>query len=121
MGISTETKYGKITVSDKIIEDYIAECCQRPQLYDKLWLAPKSNISAGYNEEGLIDLKFSVYAKFGQSIKGCCQILADMLADIIKKRSGNPPGKITVNVAGVRSNNLAKRNMDLEFEYGQHS
>ena len=118
MSISINTKYGKITISDKIIETAVADCCQTPELSDRIWLAQRPNISASYNDSKEVEMTFSVYTKFGQSIKAVCKVLADQIAELIYQRSGKYPAKITVNVAGVRSQNLVKRNMDVEFEYG---
>ena len=112
-----ETDYGKITISDKVIESYVADCCQVQALYDKVWLAAKPSILAEYTEDEKMQIGFSVYVKFGQSIRAICKILADMVAEQIYKRSGTHPSIITINVAGVKSNNLVKRNMDVVFEY----
>ena len=117
MALERKTEYGKITISDRVFETQIAAFCQLPELYDRIWLAQKPNIKVIYNESNEIELLFSVYVKFGQSIKEVCKELADKMAEVLYKRMNSYPKKIIVNVAGVKSNSLVKRNMDIVIEY----
>lgn len=117
MSLERTNKYGKITVLDKVFEYMIADLCQKPKLYDRIWLAQKPNIKSSYNDEGHIELSFSVYVKFGQSIRETCQTLARMVAKIISDRTGEYPQKIKINVAGVRSQTLTRRNIDYTFKF----
>ena len=117
MPLEKNTDYGKITVSDRVFEDALTKFCQQPSLYEKIWIAPKSNIKASYNEDDRIELSFSAYVKFGQSIKGVSQTLSDKMAKLIFDRSGAYPKVINVNVAGVRSHSLIRRNIDIVIEY----
>ena len=121
MPLEKHTEYGKISVSDRVFEDAIARLCQQPLLYDKVWLASKPNIKVSYNEDNKVILSFSVYVKFGQSIKGICKKLSDRMAKMIHNRSGEYPGSIKVNVSGVKSQTLVRRNIDYLFEYKDDS
>ncbi len=118
MPLEKNTDYGKITLSDRVIEDFIAQFCQGIDLYDRIWLAAKPNIKASFNKDDKIDLTFSVYVKFGQSIMKVCKELADRVAKFIIDRTGSSPASITINVSGVKSATLIKRNMDVLIEYG---
>ena len=117
MPLHVANEYGKITLSDKVLEDAISRCCQEPALYDNIWLAPKSNIVSGYNQQGDIEVGFSVYVRFGQSIKEIATKLSDSFALLLKNRFGKYPVLITVNVSGVKSQNLVRRNMDIIIRY----
>ena len=119
MALEKNTELGKILISDKIFEEAIARFCQTLDLYDNIWLAAKPNVKAQYNEEGAIKVSFSVYVRFGHSIKGLCKELADKLALLISQKSGQFPCEIDINVAGVRSQHLVKRNMDVIVKYDE--
>ena len=121
MPLYITNEYGTITLSDKIVEDAVARCCQEPALYDLAWLAPKSNIISRYNSEGEIELGFSIYVKFGHSIKDTATKLGDSLALIVKNRFGKYPAVININVSGVKSQNLVRRNMDIQVKYNSEN
>ena len=120
MSLEKNTELGKITVSDKIFEEAIAGFCQSLDLYDRIWLASKSNVKAVYGEEGDIKISFAVYVKFGQSIKSVCKELADKVSGFILRKSGRYPSEVLITVAGVRSGYLVKRNMDVIIKYDEY-
>ncbi len=119
MPLEKTTDYGKITVSDKVFEDEIARFCQQPKLYDRIWLAQKPNVKCAYDDNERIEIGFSVYVKFGESIKETTKTLSDKLAKLIYDRTGKYPGTVNINVSGVRSQTLVKRNMDLSYDYSE--
>ena len=121
MAIEKNTDYGKVTIVDKVFEDALAALCQRPEFYDNIWLAQKPNVKVKYNQDNRIEMQFSVYVKFGQSIKAICKSFADKVASSVYKRIGEMPAIITVIVSGVKFNNMARRNMELVFEYPEES
>lgn len=117
MPLTKTTEFGKITVQDKVIETFISDLCQKPSLYDRIWIAQKPNIKANYNEDGDIELAFSVYVRFGGSIKDLCTELADMVREGVMRRTGDSLKKVIVTVSGIRSTSLVRRNMSLEIVY----
>ena len=117
MALEKQTDYGKITISDKVFEELISNFCQLPELYDRIWLASKPNIKSRYNDSGRIEINLSVYVKFGQSIKGVSKELADKIDDSICRKTGTNPSLINVNVSGVKSGTLVRRNIDIPVEY----
>ena len=117
MALVKETDYGKITILNELFKDVIERACDIPECSGKIWLASKHGIEAEYNENGEIDLKFSVVVKFGEPIKRLCDSAADDVARRIKLRSGQMPASIKVNVVGVKSKNIVKRSMEVIREY----
>ena len=117
MALNRNTDLGKITIHDKVFENIIADSCQKPSVYDKIWLAQRPNIKAAYDEEGNLELSFSVYVKFGRSIREISGELADIVRESIKVRTGDNVKTIYINVAAVRANNLVRRNMNIEIIY----
>lgn len=117
MALSKETEYGKITVSNELFKDTILRALTHPGMKDRIWLANKPSLEAEYDEEGRINLEFSVIAQFGVPIKRLCKILSDNIAKQIQQRSGRLPSQIKVNVVGVKSKNVVKRSMEVVCEY----
>lgn len=119
MALFKENELGKITISQNAIETIIAKQCQSPKLYDRIWLAPKSYIRTETNDDDDWTLYFGVYVKFGVSISEICTELADRVALFFLESTGTYPKKIVINVSGVKSYNLVKRNMDIIVDYTQ--
>ena len=117
MALFRENDLGKITISQNAIETIIAKQCQSPKLYDRIWLAQKPYIRTEMIDGGGWKLYFSVYVKFGVSITEVCTDLADMVATYFKSGTGDYPETIIINVSGVKSDNLIKRNMDIIIDY----
>ena len=131
MALFKENDLGKITVSKNAIETIISKQCQSPKLYDRIWLAQKPYIRTERIESGnelagtelagteldRWNLYFSVYVKFGISITEVCTDLADAVAIYFKEHGGRYPEEIIVNVSGVKSAALVKRNMDVVIDY----
>ena len=119
MALYKENELGKITISQNAIETIIAKQCQSPKLYDQIWLAQKSYIRTEMKDGDDWTLYFGVYVKFGISISEICTELADRVALFFKESTGSYPNTIVINVSGVKSNNLVKRNMDVIIDYTQ--
>ena len=117
MPLIKETDYGKITISDELFKDVIESSFDIPECKGKIWLASKHGIEAEHNDDGKIDMKFSVVVKFGEPIKRLCAAAADDVARRINLRSGQMPASIKVNVIGVKSKNIVKRSMEVVCEY----
>ena len=117
MALTKENEIGKITVSNNVIEDAVAMLCQEPDLYDRVWLAQKPGVYTKYNDNGDVELKVSVYIKFGKSIRETSTSLSNKLARLVEDKYGKKPATITINVAGIKSQNLYKRNIDVVLSY----
>lgn len=136
MTLSKETKLGTITVSNVLFAQVIAESFVAESLKDKVWPATKKGRQIGNDakfslsefaghidvcasEDGnSIDLEFSIIIKFGTSIRNLTDTMADYIADTIYEKQGKKPHQIKIKVAGVKSKQIARRNLEVVKRYG---
>ena len=117
MALTRETDLGKIVISNEVFKAAIEDACLSPNCAGKIWLSSKPGIEAEYDENGRVTLEFSAVIKFGASIKVVSRELADIIAEHIKKRSGDYPSLIKVNIVGIKSKNTVKRSVEVLCEY----
>lgn len=135
MTLSKETKLGTISVSDVLFAQIIGECFTREYCKDRVWPATKRGRQIGSDakfnvaefanhievchstDEIHLNLEFSVIVKFGTSIRKICDRMADTIADEIKQKTGKKPFQIKIRIAGVKSKQIAKRNLEVIKEY----
>ena len=104
------------------------------KLEEKLWLATPRGRQIGmvsrftdnelsmyidcfFDDKNTIILEFNTIAKFGVSIKKVTKVLSDYIYESIKENFGNENMKITINIAGVKSKQKAKRNTKVVYRY----
>jgi Uncharacterized protein conserved in bacteria len=136
MPLKRETSIGTITVSNVIFAELIASGLNRPEFNDLVWAASsrgrlidldsKSGISefasgikvSSSSEAEGISLEFCVIVKFGTSISSVTDALCDYISSAICKLQGHRPVKLTVRVTGVKSRNIARRDVEVVRHYG---
>lgn len=135
MALSRETNLGTISVSNLFFAQIIAGSFKLDECKGKVWPATKKgrqigspakfNLSEFANaievepaqQEGRMNIECSVIIKFGASIRGICDTIADYTAQMVEKKHGGKPYKITIHVAGVKSKQIAKRNLEVVKTY----
>ena len=138
MPLVKKNRYGKISISDKVMVSGIIYAIEQSGLSGDIWLATKrgkplaedkflsnaemrSAVSADYDENGRIRISFCAIVRFGVSIRGTVESLCGVIADMLRYRTGDPPSSIKVTVTGIRSSKIARRNMELEMTYGSEN
>ncbi len=134
MALTKQTELGEISISNMVFAQIIFEGMRIPECRGKIWpatprgrqigIVPKyidtefsMYIDVDFNEEGRVELEFSVITLFGISIKRTTKHLADYIAGAFVKYSGRTPAAITINIAGVRSRHKARRNTKVVYRY----
>lgn len=136
MTLARETELGTITVSNLLFAQIIADSFKLDSCRGKVWPATKKGRQIGSdmkfnlsdfagaieveesNEGESFDLEFSVIVKFGTSISSVCEAVADEVATSIEQKHGKKPNQIKIRVAGVKSKQIAKRNLEVVKRYG---
>ncbi len=135
MALYKETGLGKITVDNKLFAGLIEEALQSEECLDLIWLSSRkgkliatgdgenfSEIASaieidGNPEESSIDMTIPVIIKFGTSISRITDKFCDILSEKMKAKSAAFPRTIKRIVTGVKSRNIAKRNLEIIKEY----
>lgn len=135
MALTRETNLGTISVSNLFFAQMIADSFKLDACKGKVWPATKKgrqigspakfNLSEFANtievEEseypGHVNIECNVIVKFGVSIGRVCETIADHTADLIEKRQGKKPYQIKIRVAGVKSKQIARRNLEVVKTY----
>ncbi len=134
MAVNKETDLGTITISNSVIAQIIFDGMMQPGCRNRIWPAtPRGRqigilekftdtefsmyISVQHSEDHRIMLEFSVICQFGISIKRTTRILADYIAEQFEYLGGSMPAQITVNIAGVRSRQKARRSTKVVYRY----
>ena len=134
MSIVKNTDLGEVKISDQVIAQIISDSMSTEGIKGKIWPAtvhgrqigvlPKivdaefaSNIVIASKDDETITLEFSVIVKFGTSIRKITRALADTISDNMKYIIGITPSVITINIAGVKSKQIAKRNTKAVYKY----
>lgn len=135
MTISKETELGTISVSNVLFAQIIIESFKQEACRGRVWPATKKgrllssgakvNISefascieveAG-SERDRLDLEFPVVVKFGTSIRSLTDAIADYVAESLQEKTGKKPSQIKIKIAGVKSRQVARRNLEVIRRY----
>lgn len=131
MSLSRTTKLGKITINNSVISKEIIKAASKVD--DKVFLSndrgkllgnPKrvgtgefgNNILIEEKEES-IHVLFYIVIKFGASIGNCTKVILDELEQSLKTLFPNQNGIITINIIGVKSKNIAPRDIEVKRKY----
>lgn len=136
MTLSKETKLGTISVSNMLFAQIIGESFTKEYCLDRVWPASKRGRQIGSDAKfslsdfanhidvnpssdgGSFDLEFSIIVKFGTSIRSISEHLADDIAATIEEKTGKKPNQIKIRISGVKSKQIAKRNLEVIKNYG---
>lgn len=131
MSLTKVTDLGTITINPSVISKEIinAATAVNEKLFfatekGKLLGAPKkvglgelaSNIKVGQDGEKMF-VTFYVIMNFGASIKNSTDILLDSLQNSIKSMFPKQDNLITIKIVGVKSKNIAPRDIEVSREY----
>ena len=140
MAITTRTDLGEVRISKKIIADMISSILSDPELSGRIWPATEhghaigkrtkiaeivdlrdsdfaSNIEADTDQAGDVTVEFSVIVRFGESIRALTRTIADRIAETMQYTLGIKPAVIIINIAGVKSKQIARRNTRTIYKY----
>ena len=134
MSFEKNTELGEVKISDQIIAQIILDAMESENIRDRIWpatvrgrqigLLPKivdaefaSNMNIDSDENDRLTLEFNVIVKFGESIRSVTHILADNIEESLKYLLGINTSVITINIAGVRSRQIARRNTKAVYRY----
>ena len=134
MTISRKTELGEIKISDQIIEDMISDIVSGSDMRTKIWPVSKYSYKLGKlygrkdsrpsyalesstNKNGGVKIEFSVIVRFGISIRKTTKELSDRLYDSMRYQLGTAPDMVTINIAAVKSKQIARRNTRVIFRY----
>jgi len=136
MTLARETNLGTISVSNLLFAQIIAESFKLEPCKGKVWPSSKKGRQIGSNmkfhlsefanaievdenpDNGRLDIEFSIIVKFGTSIRSLCEVITDHIAQIVEEKQGYKPNQIKVRIAGVKSKQVAKRNLEVIKRYG---
>lgn len=135
MILQKETHLGRITVTDKVFSEMLLSLMEEDEFKDRIWAATKkgkiiqrgaafadSDISSMLrierDKEERLCLDLSTVVRFGLSINEITEALSDRIAKLIEIHDGKPPGKITIEVTGIKGATVQKRNIEMIREYG---
>ena len=136
MTLSKETELGTISVSNVLFAQIIADSFQRADCRDRVWPATKRGRQIGSDAKfsvsdfagaievepsfdgGSVDIEFSVIVKFGTSIRKLTDVISDYIADTIYEKQGKKPNQIKIRIVGVKSRQMARRNLEVIKRYG---
>lgn len=135
MTLSKETSLGKISISNTIFAGMIVESFHQPKCRDKVFPATKkgrlinmdnkgslnefaSTIEIDSDTDGKnIEMEFSIIVKFGTSIQLITDSISDYIADKFYNNYGKKPIQIKIRISGVKSRQIAKRNLEVVKRY----
>jgi len=136
MTLSKETELGTISVSNLLFAQIIADSFKLDGCKGKVWPSTKKgkqigsdmkfNLSEFANTIEIeetpdgesMNLEFFVIVKFGTSIRTVCETIVDNVAESIEQKHGKKPGTVKIHVTGVKSKQIAKRNLEVVKHYG---
>ncbi len=144
MTISRKTELGEVKISDQVAADIITAIFEAPDMSDKIWPATErghaigkrsmiaeivdigdtdfaSNIETETDASGNVTIEFSVIVRFGVSIKTVTHEFSDRIADSMLYILGIKPSRIIINIAGVKSRQIARRNTRTIYRYDTNS
>lgn len=113
--ISREILYAATKVNEKMI--FATEKCKalgNPKKVGSGELA--ANIKV-VEKDDVLDLTFYIIMNFGASIKNTTETIFDTLEETFKSMFPSKAGKITIKIIGVKSKNVAPRDIEVVREY----
>ena len=135
MTISKTTELGTINVSDLIFAQIIERSLRQTGCRDKVWPATKKGRQIGNDAKvsaadiareieveassdgSNFELTFNVIIKFGAGIRKITDLLTDYISETVLNKHGRKPDLIRIRIVGVRSKNIAKRNLEVVKRY----
>lgn len=139
MSLSKETELGTISISKIMAAQVLVDAIKQSGCALKVWPATKkgrqigtdtkynisdisSHIAAEMDENnnGVLVINFCIILKYGCSIKEMTKKLSDFIANEFKKLCSDDAIEkyiVRVTVTGVKSKQIAKRNIEVTNEY----
>lgn len=113
-----KTEFGKIVISEQTVAHGIVDEIQKNKnVYVANKMGKKSDKIIISKENDIVEVKVPVVVKFGTSIQNTTEEIFETVYNMLTGFSGIQVRKITVNVVGVVSKKLAKRNIEVSKTY----
>lgn len=131
MTLSKKTRLGVVTVNDNVIAKIILRAAQKAE--GKFFLSSErgrilgvaSRVGVGdvignfqiEEKDDKYFLKFSGIIRFGSSIKNVTETVLDSAEEEMKQSFPSRGGEITLHIVGVKSKQVAERDIEVKREY----
>lgn len=131
MSLSRETQLGKITINDNVIAKSILKATAG--VANKLYLSTEkgkilgSPLRVGTSElagnivieeiDERYEITFYVIISFGSSIKNVTETVLNTLQEEMQSMFPNQGGVLRIKIVGVKSKNVAERDIEVKREY----
>ena len=140
MAVTVRTDLGEVKISEQVIAGIISDVLAESEISDRIWPATAkghrigkrsmigeiidpgdsdlaSNIETVTDKNGAVTVEFSVIVRFGISIKAATRLLSDKIVDAMEYILGIRPSVMIINIAGVKSKQIARRNTRTIYRY----
>ncbi|MDD6153975.1 MAG: hypothetical protein PUB39_00155 [Eubacteriales bacterium] len=134
MSIEKKGPLGSIIVSDRVLQELVLEEIDAPRFDDMIWGSTPQGVildkrardeegdehflQSELLEDGTCSLEFNVVTKFGVSIRNVTKDLAESVRELISDKLNLKASVIIIDIAGVRSKHVARRNTRVVYRYG---
>ena len=135
MSLHRNTDLGTIKISDVLFAQIIVNSLKQRECLGKAWPATSkgkqigndqkfnvtdvaSHIVVKHDRESTdVELEFKIIVQFGNSISAITEAVFQYVADSIEQVLGKKPVRIIINVTGIRSKQIARRNIEVIKQY----
>lgn len=135
MSIYRKTDLGTVKISNVLFAQIIVNSLRQKECLGKAWPATSkgkqigndqkfnvsdvaSHIIVKHSSDGIdIELEFNILIQFGNSISAITTAISDYIAENIQKILGKKPNRIKINITGIRSKQIARRNLEVVKQY----
>ena len=133
MILMKETDFGMIAISKNVFAEIVEAALNQPGCAGVIWPTARGGNLLDrvlhftdpevmksirvYSEEGTVKIEFSVIMKFGASIRAVTRKVSDYICERVREFLPEEPIQITVDIAGVRSKQVARRNTKTVYRY----
>ena len=137
MSLYKSTDLGTVKISNVLFAQMIVNSFRQKECAGKIWPATTKGKQIGndqkYNISDVashiilkhssdcedLELEFNVIIMFGNIISKITTCVADYISDCIEKNFGKKPNRIIIHITGIRSKQIARRNLEVikQYEY----
>ncbi len=133
MTISIANDHGTITISDQVFAGAILKVLGKIEYNNKVWPSNDKSklmgqiheveaaefadeISTELLDDGSILISFHIITQLGASISAVTESLSKDIFELFEKEK-YPVGEIHIHISGVKSKNIANRDLEVVYSY----
>ena len=135
MSLYKKTDLGIIKISNVLFAQIIINSFKQKECVGKVWPATSkgkligseqkfnvsdvaSHILVKHSSDGMdLEIEFSIIIQFGNSISTITTVIADYIADSICNKLGKKPNRIKIHITGIKSKQIARRDLEVVKQY----